>query len=101
MTSLCEYMLSSARQKLKEGPQIRPPILRRQIAGNWNNPYDLDDVRNIDIKLYIDDFLSNYGTEPPNDQVESIAIFPTTENLLSVQLFLKNLNKEDMNLSKL
>ena len=101
MTSLCEYMLSSARQKLKDDIKIRPPILRRQIAGNWNNPYDLDDVRNLDIKLYIDDFLSKYGTEPPNDQVETIAVLPTTENLLNVQLYLKKLNKEDMNLSKL
>lgn len=100
MTSLCDYMLSCARRKLKDS-RIRAPVLRRQIAGNWDNPYDLYDVRNLDIKLYIDDFLSYYGTEPPNDQVETIAVLPTTENLLNVQLYLKNLNKENMNLSKL
>lgn len=97
MSSLCEYMLQAAKKKLKEC-KVRPPILRRQIAGNLDNPYDLEDLGNLDIKLFVEDFFSNYGTNPPSDHIESLAVFPTTENLVNVQHYLK---MKDTNLSKL
>lgn len=90
MSSLCEYMLQEVRTKLKES-KVRPPILRRQIAGNLDNPYDLDDIGNLDIKLYVQDFFAHYGTNPPPDHIESLAVFPTTENLVNVQHYLKTI----------
>ena len=104
MSSLCDYMLQSAKQKLKKN-KILPPPLRRQIAGNLENPYDLDDLGNVDIKFYMEDFLARYGTHPHIEQVESIAVFPTAENLSNVKLYLKTLSHltgtNDMDLSKL
>ena len=96
---LCQFMLEQVKRKLGEN-KIRPPILRRQIAGNWDNPYDLEDLGNLDIKLYIEDFFAHYGSNPPTDHLESIAIFPTTDNLSLVQQYLKTL-PEHTNLSKL
>lgn len=103
MTSLCDYMLKHAKDQLKL-QALRAPVLRRQVAGNLDNPYDLDDYRNLDIKLFIQDFFEQYGTDPPSDHLEKIAIFPPHENLVNVTAFLKNLpNHNDifMNLSRL
>ena len=94
---LCEYMLQCAQQK-KESTDIHVPILRRQIAGNWDNPFDMNYVDNLDIKLYVDDFYSHFGVDPPLEHIVDIAMFPTTENLINIQQYLK---KRDMNLSKL
>lgn len=94
MTSLCEYMHNAVASKLKDR-RIRPPQLRRQIAGNLHNPYDLEDLSNLDLRLYIEDFCKQFGTDPPSEHLEKVAIFPTTDNLVLVQQYL------NMNLSKL
>ena len=100
MTSLCDYMLETVGRKLKAN-QLRTPVLRRQIACSWGNPYDMEHVGNLDLKLFVEDFVQHHGNKPSDDQLESLAIFPTTENLVMVQKYLKNLSSFDTNLSKL
>lgn len=97
MSFLCDYMLHSVKKKLK-GTAVVPPTLRRQIAGNLDNPYDMDDSRNIDIKLFVQDYVLHHGIDPPSDSVEKVAIFPPEENMQTVQHYLQELSH---NLSKL
>jgi hypothetical protein len=102
--NLCEFMLHVAKRKLKLQP-LCAPALRRQIAGDLDNPYDMADYRNLDIKLFIEDFFEHYGTNPPFEHIEKIAIFQPHENLELVTTYLKNLSSNNsdmfMNLSRL
>lgn len=103
MSNLCDYMLLHAQNKLKDC-HLRAPALRRQIAGNWKNPYDLYHVGNLDIKLFVQDYLQNYGSNPPLEYLEQLAVFTAEYNMRSVQLFLHKevcKNNSESNLSKL
>lgn len=97
MAFLCDYMLNSVQKKLKALPLLAP-TLRRQIAGNLDNPYDMDDSRNLDIKLFVQDYVLQHGIDPPSSVLDKVAIFPPEENLQTVQHYLQELSH---NLSKL
>jgi hypothetical protein len=58
-----------------------PPALRRQIAGNFDYPYDLDDYGNRDLKLFIREYLKNYKIYPSSNEIDEIALFSAEENL--------------------
>jgi hypothetical protein len=94
MTTFCDYLIKAVKDKLV-GTTIRPPTLRRQIAGNLDNPYDMEDLGNVDIRLYVEQYLREHSRLPPAEDLEQIAIFPTSENLSILKEYLA------LNLSKL
>jgi hypothetical protein len=69
---------------------ILPP-LRRQIAGNFENPYDLEHYNNRDIKLFCNEYVRNYGVSPTASEIQEISLFPANENMLWLHIYLSKL----------
>ena len=84
--NVCELMLANAKKKKSEYYQkyqyCFPPALRRQIAGNLDNPYDLTCHSNRDIKLYCDLYYLLHNTDPPADDINFLGTFTAEDNLL-------------------
>jgi hypothetical protein len=70
---------------------IQAPSLRRQIAGNLENPYDLNYPDNFDIKLFCDEYQRLYGKEPGYDLISQISINSCQENMSWLLSFLSRL----------
>jgi hypothetical protein len=71
--------------------EIVPPALRRQVAGDLDNPFDLKCHDNRDLKLFIQDYLKHFEKNPSVEELNSVALFPADENLLQLQLSLSKL----------
>jgi hypothetical protein len=78
--NICDRMLLHAEEKIKS-KGLFAPALRRQIAGELYNPYDLTNFDNRDIKLYCENYKETYGTNPPSQNISKIAVFSADENM--------------------
>ena len=83
-------MLSHAISK-KQEQNVFLPALRRQIAGNFENPYDLDNYDNRDLKLFCQEYLRYYNRRPSLEEIEDVALFPADDNLLHLHLYFSKL----------
>lgn len=83
-------MLRNAVDRRRES-EIVPPTLRRQVAGDLDNPFDLKCHDNRDLKLFIQEYLKQYDKHPTMDQISNVALFPADENLFQLQLSLSKL----------
>lgn len=88
--NLAKVMLAYAASRKQEQSVILP-VLRRQIAGNFENPYDLDNYDNRDLKLFCQEYLHVYNKTPTSFEIEDIALFPAEENLMQLQMYLSKL----------
>jgi len=84
-------MIMYAHLKRKQHGFLIPCCLRRQIAGNFENPYDMKHPDNIDLKIFIEEYERHYGQPPSGELLESIAVFSAQENLSWIQSFLSRL----------
>jgi hypothetical protein len=85
--NLCELMLANAKKKKAQYNHYHycfPPALRRQVAGDLDNPYDLTYHGNRDIKLYCDVYYLLHKTNPPADDINFLGTFTAEDNLLSL-----------------
>ena len=83
-------MLTHAALKKKEQSVILP-ALRRQVAGNFENPYDLENYDNRDLKLFCQEYLRYYNRRPSLEEIEDVALFPADDNLLQLQVYFSKL----------
>lgn len=88
--NLAKVMLAYSAAR-KQEQSIIMPHLRRQIAGNFENPYDLNNYENRDLKLFCQEYFHFYNKRPSSIEIEDIALFPAEENLLQLQTFLSKL----------
>jgi hypothetical protein len=79
--NICNIMLSSA-QRRKQASELHMPALRRQIAGELEQPYDLTSVENRDLKLYCEMYNHYHKTDPPYSHINILGLFKAEDNLL-------------------
>lgn len=79
--NICDLMLNSAKSKT-QNLKLQAPSLRRQIAGNLDNPYDLECIDNRDIKLYCETYKHLHNTDPPATDINLLGFFRAEDNLL-------------------
>ena len=84
MLSIADIMLQNALFKRGLYP-VHPPPLRRQLAGDLENPFDLNDTSNQDILLFCTEYLRQYGLAPTEEQLLTVAMFPAKDNFQALQ----------------
>ena len=84
-------MLLFAKFQQQHNHTLMAPCLRRQIAGNFENPYDMDHPDNFDIKLFVTEYEKLYGCPPSSTVIDSVAIYPAKDNMQWVHSFMSRL----------
>lgn len=88
--NIADAMLSLATEKRKLYKLV-PPALRRQIAGNFENPFDMEHESNRDILLFYLEYVKKYGRLPTYENLQNISLFTAEENMADLSAYLSKL----------